>query len=95
MLRPDRHQKTSTDADSSRTSPFLRVEKREENGSRHFIVHTQQPRLVVEFEERNDASDSIATPVIRRVCVPNSPIGGYRFCGSVMVSALAAIESLR
>lgn len=95
MPRPDRHQKTSTDAGTPRTSAFFRVEKREENGSRHFIVHTQQPRLVVEFEERNDAAGSIAPPVITRVCVQNSPIGGYHFCGRVMVSALEAIESLR
>ena len=95
MPRPRKHQRIPNNGDRSRTSAFLRVEKRGANGSRHFIVHAETPRLVVEFQGQNDGTDSSTPPVIRRVRVPNSPIGGYQFCGSMMESALASIESLQ
>lgn len=95
MPRPGKHQRILSNSDRSQTSAFLRVEKRGANGFRHFIVHAETPRLVVEFQEQNDGTGSSTPPVIRRVRVPNSPIGGYQFCSNMVASALASIESLR
>jgi len=60
--------------------PFCRVERRGADGkTRHFVVHTQSPRFVVEFESARTAAGKEAA-VIRRVCVPNSWAGDYHRC---------------
>ncbi|MBL9199689.1 MAG: hypothetical protein JNL39_04240 [Opitutaceae bacterium] len=58
-------------------SPFLRIERDTSDGARHFVVHTADPRLAVEFAADTAAPDRVGRGVIRRVCVPNSWAGDY------------------
>jgi hypothetical protein len=83
------------DADPEINEPgaFCHVEKRERSGSRHFVVHTQSPRFVVEMESSSTTPDGRRMGVIKRVCVPNSWAGDYQKCGRALGAALAFFES--
>lgn len=73
--------------------PFYRVEQRAPDGqSRHFVVHTQSPKFLVEFEKPASGKASGEggagrRPVIKRVCVPNSWAGDYHQCASQLGAA--------
>lgn len=56
---------------------FLRIERDTRDGARHFVVHTADPRMAVEFAADAEAADQVGRGVIRRVCVPNSWAGDY------------------
>lgn len=59
------------------SSNFLRIEREERDGSRHFVVHTQDPKFSMELKPDGMAPDKIGRGVIKRVCVPNSWAGDY------------------
>ncbi|HVS53179.1 MAG TPA: hypothetical protein VHD62_12555 [Opitutaceae bacterium] len=67
-------------------SPFLRIEREERNGSRHFVVHAHDPQFAMELAPDAGAPDKIGQGVIKRVLVPNSWAGDYtkyaRFIGA-------------
>ena len=83
--------------------PFYRVERRAPDGSsRHYVVHTQSPKFLVEFAEPAGPANGSPTPspgrrpVIKRVCVPNSWAGDYHQCARQLGAAAdfyAATES--
>lgn len=68
---------------------------------RHFVVHTESPKFLVEFDHAAaPAADAGAAPpsgsgrartrerpVIRRVCVPNSWAGDYHLCARKLGAA--------
>jgi hypothetical protein len=56
---------------------FVRVEREERGGARHFVVHTHDPKFAMEFTPDASAPDRMGRGVIRRVCVPNSWGGDY------------------
>jgi hypothetical protein len=56
---------------------FLRIEREQRGGSRHFVVHTHEPKLSLELAPDTAAPDKIGRGVIKRVCVPNSWAGDY------------------
>ena len=67
---------------------FLRIEREQrgrlrqghgatDGGSRHFVVHTAEPKLSLEIAPDASAPDQIGRGVIKRVCVPNSWAGDY------------------
>jgi hypothetical protein len=58
-------------------SPFLRIERDERDGSRHYVVHTLDPKFALELAADAEAADRIGRGVIKRVCVPNSWAGDY------------------
>lgn len=51
---------------------FVRIEREERDGSRHFVVHLQEPKFAVELKPEAGGSGTI-----KRVCVPNSWAGDY------------------
>lgn len=57
-------------------SQFLRIE-RDGDGSRHFVVHTHDPKLTLELTPDGAAPDKIGKGIIKRVVVPNSWAGDY------------------
>jgi hypothetical protein len=56
---------------------FLRVEREGRDGSRHYVVHTHDPKFSLELEPDGAAPDRIGRGVIRRLRVPNSWAGDY------------------
>lgn len=58
-------------------SPFLRIERDERAGARHYVVHTLDPKFALELAADTDAADRVGRGVIKRVCVPNSWAGDY------------------
>ena len=56
-------------------SEFLRIER--ENPSRHYVVHTQDPKFTMELAPDSAAPDKVGRGVIKRVHVPNSWAGDY------------------
>ena len=58
-------------------SEFLRVEREGQDGSRHFVVHTHDPKFTMELGLDGTAPDKIGRGVIKRVQVPNSWAGDY------------------
>lgn len=81
----------------SLSPPFYRVDQRGSDGrSHHYVVHTQSPTFLVEFDAPATApggakSGSVAQgkslPVIRRVCVPNNWAGDYHQCARQLAAA--------
>ena len=56
---------------------FLRIEREEKGGSRHYIVHTHDPKFTMEIAPDEKAPDKIGQGVLKRVQVPNSWAGDY------------------
>jgi hypothetical protein len=68
-------------------TPFLRIERDEKGGSRHYVVHTTAPAFSMELAPDRDAPDKIGRGVIKRVCLPNSWAGDYGQYGKLMNAA--------
>lgn len=58
-------------------SPFLRIEQERADGSRHYVLHTRDPKFSLELTPDAAAPDKMGRGVIKRVCVPNSWAGDY------------------
>lgn len=58
-------------------SHFLRIERELHDGSRHYVVHTVDPKFSVELAPDPSAPDQVGQGVIKRLCVPNSWAGDY------------------
>ena len=58
-------------------SQFLRIEREGRDGSRHYVVHTHDPKFSLELAPDGSAPDKIGRGVIKRVQVPNSWAGDY------------------
>ncbi len=56
---------------------FLRIEREEPGGSRHYVVHASDPKFSLELTPDREAPDQIGRGVIKRVCLPNSWAGDY------------------
>lgn len=59
------------------SSDFLRIEREGRDGSRHYVVHTHDPKFTIELTPDGAAPDKIGQGVIKRVHVPNSWAGDY------------------
>ncbi len=58
-------------------SEFLRIEREASDGSRHYVVRTNEPQLTLELAPDCSAPDQIGRGVIKHVHVPNSWAGDY------------------
>ncbi|MBS0663092.1 MAG: hypothetical protein JSR48_07485 [Verrucomicrobia bacterium] len=56
---------------------FLRIEREEPGGSRHYVVHASDPKFSLELALDGEAPDRIGRGVIKRICLPNSWAGDY------------------
>ncbi len=68
-------------------TPFLRIERDESGGSRHYVVHTAAPTFSMEMTPDREAPDQIGRGVIKRVCLPNSWAGDYGRYAKLMDAA--------
>ena len=58
-------------------SSFLRIEREGPGGSRHYVIHTHDPKFSLELVPDGSAPDQVGQGVIRRLQVPNSWAGDY------------------
>ena len=58
-------------------SEFLRIERESRDGSKHYVVHTHDPKFTMELTPDSAAPDKIGRGVIKRIHVPNSWAGDY------------------
>jgi hypothetical protein len=58
-------------------SEFLRIEREGKGGSRHYVVHTRDPRFSLELAPDDGAPDNVGHGVIKRIHVPNSWASDY------------------
>ncbi len=56
---------------------FLRIEREQSGGSRHYVIHTNDPKFSMELAPDGGAPDKIGKGVIKKVHVPNSWAGDY------------------
>jgi len=68
-------------------SHYLRIERRECGASRHYVVHTVEPKFTLELAPDAEAPDKIGRGIIRRVSLPNSWAGDYGKCARALVVA--------
>ncbi len=67
---------------------FVRIEQEAANGeSHHFVVHTRNPKLAVEFRAEVGPQGTLKPGVIRRVSVPNSWAGQYSQYAKLLAKA--------
>jgi hypothetical protein len=59
------------------SSNFLRIEREERDGSRHYVVHTHDPKFSMELIPDGSAPDKVGRGIMRRLSVPNSWAGDY------------------
>jgi hypothetical protein len=58
-------------------SEFLRIEREGRDGSKHYVLHTHDPKFTLELAPDGGAPDKIGQGVIKRIHVPNSWAGDY------------------
>lgn len=68
-------------------SSFLRIERDGETGSKHYVVHTHDPKFSMELTPDSSAPDRIGKGVIKRIQVPNSWAGDYTKYSNFIVAA--------
>lgn len=56
---------------------FLRVERDRRGRSKHYVVHTVDPKFSLELAPDRSAEDRIGRGEIKRICLPNSWAGDY------------------
>jgi hypothetical protein len=68
-------------------SHYMRIERKERSGSRHYVVHVGEPKFTMELELDREAPDKIGRGIIRRVSLPNSWAGDYGRCAQALSTA--------
>jgi hypothetical protein len=67
---------------------FMRIEREGADGkSKHYVVHTHDPKFSMELAPDAEAADKIGKGVIKRICVPNSWAGDYGQFAKLMGAA--------
>lgn len=56
---------------------FMRIEREGHAGSRHYVIHTHDPKFALELAPDSSAPDQIGQGVMKRLQVPNSWAGDY------------------
>jgi hypothetical protein len=62
---------------------FLRIERDGPDRPQHLVVHTAEPKFLLELAPDRSAPDQIGQGLIKRICVPNSWAGDYGECSKL------------
>jgi hypothetical protein len=76
-------------------SEFLRIERESADGSRHYVLHTHDPKFSMELVPDRAAPDKMGRGVIKRVHVPNSWAGDYTQYSKFITAAQDFFEQSR
>ena len=74
---------------------FLRIEREGRDGSRHYVIHTHDPKFSMELMPDASAPDKFGKGVMKRICVPNSWAGDYSRYAKFMSAAQDFFEKSR
>lgn len=66
---------------------FMRIEREEGGRTRHYVVHTRDPKFSLEIAPDGDAPDHVGKGVIKSLRLPNSWAGNYAQCSKFIASA--------
>lgn len=64
-------------ASAMNPSQFVRVERDGAAGSKHYVLHTHDPRFTLELTPDGAAPNKLGKGIIKRIHVPNSWAGDY------------------
>ncbi|MSU64685.1 MAG: hypothetical protein EXS38_00960 [Opitutus sp.] len=73
-------------------SEFLRIEREGREGSRHYVLHLQDPKFSIELAPDPSAPDRVGRGVMMRLCVPNSWAGDYTSYAKYLNAAQEVFE---
>ncbi|CAM3136171.1 hypothetical protein [Rariglobus hedericola] len=66
---------------------FIRIEREEEGRTRHYVVHTRDPKFSIEIIPDDAAPDHVGKGTIKAVRLPNSWAGNYSQCAKLITAA--------
>lgn len=66
---------------------FMRIEREVDGTTRHFVVHTRDPKFSLEIVPDNEAPDHMGKGIIRALRLPNSWAGNYSQCAKLIAAA--------
>lgn len=66
---------------------FVRIDRDRRGKSRHYVIHTNDPKFSLELAPDPEAPDKVGNGVIRRLCIPNSWAGDYGKYGRLISAA--------
>lgn len=65
----------------------MRIEREVGGQTRHYVVHTQDPKFSLEIIPDDDAPDHRGKGVIKALRMPNSWAGNYAQCAKLIAAA--------
>lgn len=66
---------------------FMRIEREADGRTRHYVVHTRDPKFSVELIPDVEAADHVGKGVVKAVRLPNSWAGNYAMCAKLIGAA--------
>lgn len=66
---------------------FMRIEREVDGKTRHYVVHTRDPKFSLEITPDDQAPDHMGNGVIKAVRMPNSWAGNYSQCAKLILAA--------
>lgn len=66
---------------------FVRIEREVDGRTRHYVVHTRDPRFSVEIAPDTEAPDKMGKGIIKALRLPNSWSGNYSQCSKLIAAA--------
>lgn len=66
---------------------FVRIEREEGGRTRHYVVHTRDPKFSLEIVPDGEAEDRVGKGVIKALRLPNSWAGNYSQCAKLIAAA--------
>ncbi|MBC8040026.1 MAG: hypothetical protein H7Y06_05745 [Opitutaceae bacterium] len=68
-------------------SNFMRIEREVDGKTRHYVVHTRDPKFSLEIMPDEAAPDHRGKGVIKALRMPNSWAGNYAQCAKLISAA--------
>lgn len=66
---------------------FMRIEREVDGRTRHYVVHTVEPKFSLEIVPDDEAPDHRGKGVIKALRMPNSWAGNYAQCAKLIAAA--------
>ena len=71
---------------------FMRIEREEGGRTRHYVVHTRDPKFSLEIVPDGESAEQAGKGTIKAVRLPNSWAGNYPQCAKLIAAAQAFFE---
>ena len=71
---------------------FMRIEREVDGRTRHYVVHTVEPKFSLEIIPDGETADQAGKGTIKALRMPNSWAGNYSQCAKLIAAAQAFFE---